>query len=261
MTRRMFSDEITTSDAFLDMPQESQLLYFHLGMNADDDGFIANTKMIQRIIGSGDDSLKILFAKKFLIAFENGVCVIKHWRINNYIRKDIYKDTKYLLQKKALFIRPNGTYSVRAEGAIPVPSGHFTLDALFGKDVENKPLELESDTTSTSRARNRHVGKDRIGKDSTEYTDQFEAFWNAYPKKVSKKTAYKSWSKITFTDGLFEKIMLSLKNCTESKQWKKDNGEFIPHPSTWLNQERWNDEVKVESSVGKKFEGIKETQV
>lgn len=157
----MFSDEITTSDAFLDMPSESQLLYFHLGMNADDDGFIANTKMTQRIIGASDDALKLLFVKKFLVPFENGVCVIKHWRINNYIRKDIYRETKYIEQKRRLYIRENGAYSLKSDNAIPLPPGHFTLKEKFGKDPENEPV----DDTYTPRARKRHVGKDRLGKD------------------------------------------------------------------------------------------------
>lgn len=165
MTRRMFSDEITTSDAFLDMPTESQLLYFHLGMNADDDGFIANPKMIQRIIGASQDSLMLLFAKKFLISFDNGVCVVKHWRINNYIRKDIYNETKYLDQKKQLFIRPNGSYSMRPDGAIPLPNGHFTIGDKFGKEVENVPTEVPLLPTSTERARDVHLGKVREGKE------------------------------------------------------------------------------------------------
>ena len=121
----MFSDEITNTDVFLDMPTESQLLYFHLGMNADDDGFIANTKIVQRTVGASDDSLKLLFLKKFLIPFESGVCVIKHWRINNQIRKDRYRETKYIAEKSQLYIRENGAYTLDPQGALPVPRGHF----------------------------------------------------------------------------------------------------------------------------------------
>lgn len=125
MARRMFSDEITTSDAFLDMPSESQLLYYHLGMAADDDGFISNPKMTMRAIGAGDDALKILFVKKFLLPFDNGICVVKHWRINNQLRKDRYKETKYIKEKSQLYIRENGSYTFNPEGALPVPKGHF----------------------------------------------------------------------------------------------------------------------------------------
>jgi hypothetical protein len=125
MARRMFSDEITGTDAFLDMPSGSQLLYFHLGMQADDDGFISSPKMVMRVIGSSDDELKLLFLKKFLLPFESGVCVVKHWRINNQIRKDRYRETKYTVEKSQLYIRENGTYSFNPENAIPVPKGHF----------------------------------------------------------------------------------------------------------------------------------------
>ena len=103
----MFSDEITTTDAFLDLPKGSQLLYFHLGMSADDDGFVANPKMTMRVIGSSEDELKVLFAKKFLLPFSNGVCVVKHWRINNQLRKDRYTETKYTKEKEQLEVVKN----------------------------------------------------------------------------------------------------------------------------------------------------------
>lgn len=183
MSRRMFSDEITTSDAFLDMPVDSQLLYFHLGMNADDDGFIANTKMIQRIIRAGDDALKILFAKKFLIAFENGICVVKHWRINNYIRKDIYRETKYIEQKRKLYLRPNGAYSLREDGAIPLPKGHFTLKDKFGKDADNEPAETTPRLPSGKGSKKEEL---EIGLPDWLNIETWES-WVAYRKEIRKK--------------------------------------------------------------------------
>ena len=138
----MFSDEITTSDAFLDMPTESQNLYFHLGMTADDDGFISNTKMVQRVVGASDDSLKILFAKKFLIPFNEGICVVKHWRINNQIRKDRYRETKHIREKSKLFIRSNGSYSMKSENALPVPGGHFSMEEIFENQGDNSGCQV-----------------------------------------------------------------------------------------------------------------------
>ena len=93
--RRMFAKTIIDSDAFLDMPLSAQALYFHLSMRADDDGFINNPKKLQRLIGCADDDMRLLVAKAFIIPFESGVVVIKHWRINNYIRNDRYKPTNY----------------------------------------------------------------------------------------------------------------------------------------------------------------------
>lgn len=127
----MFSDDITSSDVFLDMPPSTQLLYFQLGMNADDDGFISSPKMVMRTINSSADDLKILVTKKFVLNFDNGICVLKHWRINNQIRKDRYTETRYNREKAQLYIRENGTYTFNPEGALPVPPGHFSLPVLF----------------------------------------------------------------------------------------------------------------------------------
>ncbi len=109
----MFSLKIVDTDAFLDMPPTSQLLYFHLAMRADDDGFVSNPKKIMRTIGSNEDDIKVLLGKSFIIPFESGVCVIKHWRINNYIQADRYAPTNYLDEKKQLKIKENGSYTLK----------------------------------------------------------------------------------------------------------------------------------------------------
>lgn len=110
--KRMFAKTIIDSDAFLDMPVTSQLLYFHLSMRADDDGFINKPKAVMRLIGASDDDLTILFLKKFVIPFESGVVVIKHWKINNYIRKDAYHETTYKEEKALLQEDENGAYKL-----------------------------------------------------------------------------------------------------------------------------------------------------
>ena len=108
--RRMFAKTIVLSDAFLDMPMSARCLYFTLGMLADDDGFVNSPKSIMRQCGSTEDDLKILLAKKFLLAYESGIIVIKHWRINNYLRNDRYIETKYTEEKAALVLDEKGTY-------------------------------------------------------------------------------------------------------------------------------------------------------
>ena len=109
--RRMFAKTIIDSDAFTDMPLSTQALYFHLSMRADDDGFINNPKKIQRMIGASDDDLKVLVMKRFIIPFESGIVVIKHWKIHNYIRNDRYKETVYLREKEMLETKENGSYT------------------------------------------------------------------------------------------------------------------------------------------------------
>lgn len=106
----MFSMKIVGSDAFLDMPFTSRELYFQMGMYADDDGFVSPRK-IMRMIGAGEDDLKILIAKRFLIPFENGVVVVKHWKMNNELKKDRYTPTQYSEQKDTLYLKENGAYT------------------------------------------------------------------------------------------------------------------------------------------------------
>ena len=113
--RRMFAKTIIDSDAFLDMPLSSQSLYFHLSMRADDDGFINNPKKIQRMIGASDDDYKLLIAKNFIIPFESGIVVIKHWKIHNYIQKDRYKETVYKEEKSLLITKTNNAYTLDTE--------------------------------------------------------------------------------------------------------------------------------------------------
>ena len=111
----MFAKTIIDSDAFLDMPLSTQALYFHLSMRADDEGFINNPKKIQRVIGASDDDLKLLCAKNFIIPFESGIVVVKHWRIHNYIQKDRFKETNYIEERKLLTVKKNGAYTMDTE--------------------------------------------------------------------------------------------------------------------------------------------------
>lgn len=113
--RRMFSKEIIDSDMFLDMPLSTQALYFHLSMRADDDGFVNNPKKIARMVGSSDDDAKLLLAKNFILDFDSGVIVIKHWKIHNYIQKDRYKKTNYTEEMGLLTEKENGVYTLDTE--------------------------------------------------------------------------------------------------------------------------------------------------
>ena len=143
--RRMFTKKITDSDPFTEMPLSAQALYFHLNMNADDDGFLNNPKKIQRSIGASEDDLKLLIAKRFILIFEKGIIVIKHWRMHNLLRKDRYTETQYLEEKETLMLQKDGSYT-------------------------EKPPELPMATTwqpnGNQVATQYSIGKDSIGKDS-----------------------------------------------------------------------------------------------
>ena len=120
--KRMFSKKIIDTDWFMDMPASTQNLYFHLSMRADDDGFVANPKRIIKLVGASEDDYKLLIAKKFIIVFDSGICVIKDWRINNYLRADRYTETIYQEEKSQLSLGENEEYLVGIPNGIPLVS-------------------------------------------------------------------------------------------------------------------------------------------
>lgn len=109
--KRMFTKKITESDAFLEMPLSAQCLYFHLNMYADDDGFVNAPRKVQRMVGASDDDLKLLIAKNFILTFESGVIVIKHWRMHNTLQNDRYHPTDYQEEFRSLLLKDNKSYS------------------------------------------------------------------------------------------------------------------------------------------------------
>ena len=121
----MFSKQIIDSDAFLEMPLSAQALYFHLSMRADDDGFVDNPKKIQRMVSASGDDLKLLIAKRYILIFDSGVIVIKHWRIHNTLKTDRYKETVYIEEKSMLDIKKNKAYTEKIALNTPgIPSGN-----------------------------------------------------------------------------------------------------------------------------------------
>ena len=226
--RRMFSKKITETDLFLDMPMSAQCLYFHLNMSADDDGFIGNAKTIRRMIGASEDDLKLLLAKEFLIPFDNGVVVIKDWKIHNYIQKDRYNETIYKDEKASLVENENKQYQRLSH-------------------MDTQCIQNISSTDTQVR-----LGKDRLGKDKEipqpsndgqSISERFEVLWKEYPKKQGKKKAltyYKRAIKNGVTD---EVIMQGIEDYKKYLDSEKNKGWLNPMDgSRWFNEERWNDE-------------------
>ena len=135
--RRMFSLDIIDTDLFMEMPQSSRLLYYELCMRADDDGFVSSPKKIMKMVGCNEDDFRVLTTKQFIIPFDTGIVVIKHWKIHNYIQKDRYKETIYLDEKSKLNQEKNGMYTKC------IQDGYTGKDRLeLGKDR----LELGEDS-------------------------------------------------------------------------------------------------------------------
>lgn len=151
--RRMFAKTIIDSDAFLDMPLSSQALYFHLSMRADDDGFLNNAKKITRTVGANQNDYDLLLVKGFIIPFEDGICVIKHWRIHNYIRNDRYKPTVYQDEKSRLYMKENNTYT------------------LTPPTVDTVGIPNDNQMETQVRLGKGSIGKDRLGEDSIEIVE------------------------------------------------------------------------------------------
>lgn len=141
--KRMFAKSIVLSDAFLDMPMSARCLYFTLGMLADDDGFVSAPKSIMRQCGATQDDMMILIQKRYILAFETGVIVIKHWRINNYLRQDRYTETTYLEEKSTLTLDAKGAYT---EVGIPpgIPTGNPVKNSIEKNSIDKNRVEKTS---------------------------------------------------------------------------------------------------------------------
>ena len=170
----MFSKSVVMSDVFLDMPLSARCLYFTLGMMADDDGFVGNPKSIVRICGASQEDYDILLSKRYILGFESGVIVIKHWLMNNYIKKDRYRQTTYIEEMETLGVDNKGSYTEKDGGKVV---------------MSPKCLQTVSKVETQDR-----LGKDRLGKD------------NNMSKRTNKKTKTMSGTERNYTSDEFEEM-------------------------------------------------------
>ena len=201
--RRMFAKTIIDSDAFLDMPMSAQALYFHLAMRADDDGFVNNPRKIMRMVGASDDDARILLAKRFLISFESGVVVIKHWRIHNYIRNDRYKPTVYAEEMAQLEQKENGAYTlgIPTDNQLPtngIPTAsNWETQVRLGKDSVGKVSRERGKTTPPTVEEVADYCKERgNGIDPQHFVDYYAARgWELKPGQKVKdwKACVRTW--------------------------------------------------------------------
>lgn len=245
--KRMFALKIINSDKFLEMPATAQLLYFHLGMRADDEGFVDFPATVMRMVGAQKDDLRILAMRNFIIPLAQGVIVITHWKVHNNIRPDRIKETTCKQERSLLATLPDGRYSLKENAQPSIQNGNkdaqicrtndrigLGLGLGLGKDLENKDK------------------KETLKKKEKEslLLEKFNKFWEAYPKKIDKKRALKTFGRINPDDKLLTVMIEAIKTQELTDSWCREAGQFIPYPATWLNGERWNDEPS--SLQGKK---------
>lgn len=228
--KRMINKSIIDSDLFLEMPLSTQALYFHLILRADDDGFVSNPKKIMRMIGVDDESIRILISKSYIIPFESGVVVIKHWRVHNCIQKDRYKETIYQEEKQRLEIT-NKVYDC---------AGNLETDC-----IQNES-KMETDCIHRlDKIRLDKINNIYIRSKNDEILLEFETLWKQYPKKQGKKEALKAYQKARNDKKnpvTFEEVLKGLENYNAYIKANKIGEQYIKHGSTWFNQQSWSDE-------------------
>lgn len=174
--RRMLAKSIIDTDAFSDMPVESQMLYIRLNLAADDDGFVANPRSIMRMYGFGDDSMKLLIAKKFVISFQRGdsfVFLIKHWKIHNYIQKDRYKASNFRELLRDVYLDENKAYSL-TPGESKTPVLPKASEPVSGLDTDCIQPVSKMDTQVRLGKDRGSVGEERLDEDKKNNSYFFE---------------------------------------------------------------------------------------
>lgn len=212
----MFSKVVIDSDTFLDMPLSAQALYFHLSMRADDDGFVSSPKRIQTYVGASTDDLKILLAKHFLIPFESGVVVIKHWKVHNYIQKDRYKETYYQAEKALLEEAPKTKEYTRKLNAdtscIQTVSNLDTSCIQTGYKLDTQVRDRDRDSIEIEIGE----GKESAKADSNEPDGSTPPpFFNSDVKKQKKKQTkhkYGEYDNVLLTDEELVKLKEKVPN-------------------------------------------------
>ena len=225
--KRMFNNSVVGSDEFLEMPDSSQNLYFHLSMQADDDGFVDKWKSIMRMTGKKEDDLKILIAKSFVIPFDTGVLVIRHWRLNNYLQKDRYKD-----EKARLTIDKSNVYNLDTECIHSIDKNRLDKISIDKNSKEKEQEESEScgdgfQKVSKFYEENINLLTPYTSKVLEDFTDELGEDLVIYAMQISIennkrtisyiKAILNNWSRANI------KTLAEAKNENQNKNEKKDN--------------------------------------
>ena len=210
--RRMMSMKIIDTDLFLELPSTTQLLYFHLLLRGDDDGFIDKPKTIIKIVGCKSEDMNMLVRNGFVIPFESGVCVIKHWKIHNYIQKDRYAKTMHQSEMKKLS-ENNGVYDLYPD----------CIQTVSNMDTQVS-IELIKDSI------------EEVKKTRNNYTEDFEKLWLSYERKGSKSKSFTIWKKLTEEEKTEAINYVTVYKQGREKKYCKDLERYLKN-KLWEGQE------------------------
>lgn len=213
--KRMFAKTIVDSDTFLEMPISARLLYYDLGMRADDDGFVDSPKKIMRMIGATNDDMNILITRKFIIPFDSGIVVIRHWRINNYLRSDRYTESIHINEKSILAMDDNKQYLTQSEA-----------------DSLGIPLGIPLVGTEKKRREENRIDNNSPNEHQKEVDELFESLWKLYLRKEGKSQVNKKSKEEIFKVG-YDRMKLCIEKYTNLK--KGSDKQYILMGSTFFN--------------------------
>lgn len=247
--RRMFTKKITDSDAFIELSSSTQALYFHLNQGADDDGFNNQVQNAMFKAHASIDDLKVLLMKNFIIRFESGVIVIKHWRMHNTLRKDRYTPTSFQEELSGLDIKDNGSYTLIDDGCHLVAK-RLPQDSI-GKVSKDK-LSIDKDSITNECVPDEPQFPEIPKKALIEqYSKEFDKLWEHYPNKKGKEEAKKKYISARKDGTTYEEVASGLKKYIEYCKAENIETKYIKHGSTWFNQKCWNDVYEVKTQPKK----------
>lgn len=233
--RRMFAKSIVLSDSFLDMPMSARCLYFTMGMLADDDGFVGSPKAIMRQCGATDDDMKILLAKRYVLGFESGIIVIKHWRMNNYLQNDRHKTTTYLDEFATLSVDEKGAYTEKNIACIQnvytgkVSIGKYSIDKFNIEEDDKEDAQTIFD-----------IYQNEIGSLSSRQYEKINKYLDKINEELIKEAIYRTSDANVKSFKYFETIIKDwinkgYKNVGDIKELKKVDKRKVSEPK-WLDK-------------------------
>lgn len=242
--RRMFSLDIVDSDQFTDLPPTSRLLYYELGVRADDDGFVGNPRKITRFAECSEEDIKILEDKGFIYMFDSGVLAIRNWLANNQLRNDRYHETYFKNEKSMIGVNLNNkTYYLYDDSRLPDRLPLVALDEIRRKK-NNEEEEKEEEFNSEQQKEEEYNSFDLSDIDPR-IINQFELLWDKYPKRTGKKEALYYYNQAIKNGESFDTIEQGLDNYIEHLKIDDTPDIHIKNGSNWFKGECWNDEYEV----------------